>query len=279
MRPEGVTVSEAFGKTFKVIWENKGAFLGLTLVILLPTLVWRVVEGMSMDPHTAYRRFFVYRDLPGQTDLFKFVAETFLSYLLMAGVVAGAVESLAGERLPMGACFRKGLARLLPALGVSLVSGFCSLFLLVGGILAVFFLDLPAPLLLVPYLLSLGVMAWFFTAVPAAVGERMGPVAALKRSVALVKGRFLQVFLSILALSVLQWAVGRLLLNGLHVFHIHKTWVSEVNMTLVRIYMVLTLMAGLFFNLFSAAMSAVIFSRLVEEKEKKSLRDLARLFR
>lgn len=279
VRPKGLTVSEAFGKTFRVIWANKGAFLGLTLVVLLPTLVWRVVDGASMDQSTAYERFFVYRDLPGQEGLLIYAAEAFLSFLLMAGVVAGAVEYLAGESLPMGTCFQRGIVRLFPALGVSIVSGFLSLFILVGGILALSFLKLPSPLILVPYLLSLAATSWFFVAVPAAVGERRGVIGALKRSLALVKDRFFTVFLSLLAVSLLQGAVDRLLLNGLHALHLQKTWISEVNMTWVRVYMVLTLLAGLFFSLFYAALSAVIFSRLVEEKEKRSLRDLAKVFR
>jgi hypothetical protein len=105
-----------------------------------------------------------------------FVASTVLMLLCYAGILRQQLFWSRGERLGVLQSLRDSLAGLLPTLGLYLLL----VLTVVPGLL----------LLLLP---GLGLLVLFFFAWVALIEERLQPLAALRRSVALVRGRFLAV--------------------------------------------------------------------------------------
>lgn len=112
------------------------------------------------------------------------IAETLLGSFLSAAVVYGTAQDLRGRRAGMAACIGRGLAVMVPVLGVAFVTG-----LLIG---------LASMALIVPGLI-VATMLW--VAIPAAVMERRG-LSALSRSLSLTRGYRWKVFGLIVLLSI-----------------------------------------------------------------------------
>jgi hypothetical protein len=102
-----------------------------------------------------------------------YVASTLLMVLCYSGVLRQQLARSAGRRLGMLASLRDSLAGALPTLGVVML---VVVLAVAGGVL-----------LLLP---GIAVLVWTFLAWTAQLDEGLGPLAALRRSVALVRGRF-----------------------------------------------------------------------------------------
>jgi hypothetical protein len=104
-----------------------------------------------------------------------FAGSTVLMLLCYSGILRQQLALSAGRRCPALQSLRDSLAGLLPTL--------CLYLLLLITVV-------PGLLLLLP---GLGLMVLFFFAWPALIAEGLSPLAAIRRSVALARGRFLSV--------------------------------------------------------------------------------------
>jgi hypothetical protein len=137
----------------------------------------------------------------GGGSLHPIVSPKILGLLLMAaffffGQLAclyGAFESRRGKPIPIGASLTRGLARILPVVGIeicmAIATGAGALLLLVPGLIAV---------------------SMLYVALPVCVVERRGPFASLARSIALTRHHRWRVF-AIGLLVALAWSVGTVL--------------------------------------------------------------------
>jgi uncharacterized membrane protein len=130
------------------------------------------------------------------------IVESFVGLVAAAVITFGTVHELRGQRLGFGRFFGRGLAQGGAAIGAALLSG-------IGVLLGCILLIVPG--------LVLYTMWW--VAVPAAVIERPGASASLRRSAALTKGYRWQIFglavafiaAMLLAGVVIGFAVGGLM--------------------------------------------------------------------
>lgn len=104
-----------------------------------------------------------------------FAASTVLMLLCYAGILRQQLDWSKGERLGVLQSLRDSLAGLLPTLGLYL--------LMLATVV-------PGLLLILP---GLGLLVLFFFAWAALIDEKLQPLAAIRRSVALVRGRFVAV--------------------------------------------------------------------------------------
>ena len=100
-----------------------------------------------------------------------------LSMLATASMVYGTFQDLRGTPAGVGAILRHGLRTMVPVLGVALLYVLAMMLGLVALVIPMFI-----------------VMVMYWVAIPAAVVERPGVVASLKRSAALTKGHRWRIF-------------------------------------------------------------------------------------
>lgn len=185
----GFTVGSVLSKTLSTWWKHVLAFTGLSVVVYAPfAATLGVFYGDVLSGRAA----------PGPDDVAAFglgVVGLSLVTLLLAVVQAGAVtyatvRTLSGERVRLGDMLRVGLRRVLPVIGVGLLLW---LAFMVGFVL-----------LVVPGIL---LMVATCVAIPAAVVEKPGVLGAIRRSLALTKGRRWTLFAAGLVVLVVLWVL------------------------------------------------------------------------
>ncbi|XYH97567.1 hypothetical protein ACMHYB_59070 [Sorangium sp. So ce1128] len=159
------TAGSVLGRSFSIFLSNLGAFALMTVIVTSPVIVFAIYLATSLQEGD---------DI--QTKLFTLAgvltAGAFcLRPLAAAMVTYGVLQQLRGKHASFAECFRMGLSRMFPVIGVGLAAGILSLL----GTLAC----------LIP-----GVLATlaFWVATPAAVVERLGVEASLRRSADLTRG-------------------------------------------------------------------------------------------
>jgi|AraplaMF_Col_mMF_1032025.scaffolds.fasta_scaffold00014_138 hypothetical protein len=255
-----------------ITWHNLFRFVGIVLAIALPALVLSALARMVLlsavtpGPGGAI-------DLTnnGSAVLFLVVASVLgmLVYLLtQAAIVFGTLEAMRGGSAGIGRCLSQALAhlsRLFPA-GLLLFFGGGALAGIVGFFIVQIFGKAPAGAApqdlrtaLVVFSLAVMVVAfavftlvWVF--VPVIVVERAGPIAGFRRSFALTKGRRWPVAGIVLLLFFANVAVSAL-----------TRWLIENGAPLGGT--ALNVVAGLFFMVLAAVLSAVGYVHLRAEKE------------
>jgi len=115
----------------------------------------------------------------------------FLYAISMAATLYGAFQDMRGRPFRLSEAFGRGLARLLPIIGLSIcwviAIGFGTLLLIVPGLM---------------------MMAAFYVALPACVMEGLGPFQSMSRSAALTKGHRWKVFGVYLVVALIAGIVG-----------------------------------------------------------------------
>jgi hypothetical protein len=114
-----------------------------------------------------------------------------LPLIVTGALMYGVFQQLRGQPAGIASSLAVGLKRLLPVLGTAIVVAF-----LVGT--GMFLLVIPG--------IILNCMLW--VAVPAAVIEGTGPIQSLKRSRVLTKGEWGTIFLLLLVLGAISYAIG-----------------------------------------------------------------------
>lgn len=189
------TVGGVLGTTVSVWWKHVLAFTALSLVVYVPL---GVTFGASF-------RSFARSPTPRPEELPSLVAAlggawlvTVLLAVVQAGAVTyGTVRHLSGERARLGEMLRIGLRRGLPVVGVGLL-------LWVGVTVGLVLLVVPGVLLMVAT----------SVAIPAAVVERPGVLGAIRRSLALTRGRRWALLAVGLSILVTVWVLAAVLQVG-----------------------------------------------------------------
>lgn len=185
---DGFRVGRVLGRSFGVLGRHFIQFLLVTIVPITPLAYVMGVEVASLvgvkepDPAVAVR-----------IGVFVAAAVAFWGLAMMiaqAIVLYGTFQDMRGKPAPFGEAVIKGFARFFPIIGLAI----CTLLAVWAGFL----------LLIIP-----GIMfaVMFYVALPACVVERLGPIASMKRSIALTRGHRWKIF-GILILIVLLSAIG-----------------------------------------------------------------------
>lgn len=160
-------VGHVFSRAWSVFSGNFLTFMVVTgIASLPPLLIPKPVPGAPVDPYGNI----------GMT-LLAFFLMIVLGTLSQAIVLYGAFQDMRGRPVSLADCFRVGLHRFLPIIGLAIIMGF-------GVMLASIFLFVPG---LIVY------MMWF-VATPVCVVEQLGPVRSLGRSRELTKGHRWKLF-------------------------------------------------------------------------------------
>jgi hypothetical protein len=232
----GTVLSESIS----VFFSNLLPFVVVALVVLLPLLVYNLVVIGTPDPTAgAY----------SGGALLAIVLQMVLSQLMAATIAYGTFQYLRGHPISIGECLSRGLALILPVLGVAILAG------LITGIGML--------LLVIPGIIA-AVMLW--VVIPVAVVERPGVIASLRRSVELTKGYRLTIFGILivigLILVVISFILGFILASaaGYTVYNI-GIWVLQAVI-----------------GAFSATAAAVGYYYLRGAKEGIDIGEIARVF-
>jgi hypothetical protein len=244
-------IGEVIGKGFQVLFRNFGAFAVISLLVTLPALLFElaVMDDMAAletaSPEQAHAA-------AGNVLLYSFVA--IVIQVIAGGIAAGALtygalQDLRGRKAGFGECLGRGLALILPVLGVSIVAG-------LGMAIGFLFFFIPG--------IILAVMWW--VAVPAMVVERPGVFASLKRSAALTKGSRWRIF-------GLMLIVGGVVI--LIPFLVEFLIATALGMAISTF---LSWLVNAFITSFSAVLAAVGYYHLRTVREGVEIDEIAKVF-
>jgi hypothetical protein len=241
---ERFSVGAVLGRSLRVWAANLLPFLVLTVVCYSPFIVysigWVNQGDFSRDSLTTFT-------------LIATAAELLLGTLASGALTYGVVQQLRGHRASIGQCIAVGLARLLPILGVGLLTGLCIL----GGVL----------LLLIPGIIA--ACALWIT-VPVAVVEHPGVVGALKRSAALTRGHRRDIFAILFVLGLADFGVDKIIESAM--------LSGYVTLDDAKAYFYVVLGAAVLFGALRSAAQAVGYSQLRLEKDGVDAEQIARVF-
>jgi len=167
-------VGHVFSRAWSVFSGNFLTFMVVTGIASLPPLLFpKPVPGAPVDPYGNI----------GMT-IFTLFLMIVLGTLSQAIVLYGAFQDMRGRPVSLADCFRVGLHRFLPIVGLAIIMG-------LGVMLASFLFIVPGFIIY---------MMWF-VATPVCVVEQLGPIRSLGRSRELTKGHRWKLFgLSLLIL-------------------------------------------------------------------------------
>ncbi len=170
-----LSIGRVLKQSFSVYFRNLHWFLLLALLVYLPIFV---AGGIFYSKPREFPAAPLFQNAVSVADLLLF------QNILTATMVWWVVEHLRGAKVSIGSSLHTSLGRIVPVFGLALLSG-----LLIGlGFL----------LLLVPGII---LIIMFYVAIPALMIERIGPITALKRSIALTAGNRWIIFVLLLILG------------------------------------------------------------------------------
>ena len=182
-------VGQVFSRAWTVLSGNVTKFLPLTAILALPNLVG-LIPGFSDG--TAVR------NAPPSLSagaILAIVGSVFVWIILdvvtQATVLYGSFQAMRHRPVQIGESFKRGLARLVPIIGLSI----CVFAALMLGFV----------LLIVPAFIF---YAMFFVALPVCVVEGLGPIGSMQRSAALTKGNRWKIFGLAFVLGLVTGIVG-----------------------------------------------------------------------
>jgi hypothetical protein len=239
-------IGRALGLSFKAFGRNFIPLMLLSAVLYVP-IVFYALSGVSAmhsggleGLEAALNRVFIY-------PLYMLIAaQTIIAPMLTYKVI----QDLGGNKVSMGTTFAYGVRGIIPAIIMAVVTNLLQM-IPMGGIL------------------SSIIMCIWFVAAPAAVAEKLNPIAALSRSAHLTSGR--------------RWGIwGMMFLVGLIQIGLMMAWViptfssgDEGSMKTAMIGFVAIL--GIFYA-FTNVVEAVSYVLLREDKDGVTHEELARVF-
>jgi uncharacterized membrane protein len=235
-------VGSVLGTGFRVYGRNIIAFTLITAVVYVPIILWTLslVSGteMSLSSMTRY---------VGGVGILSLLLNSFVSATLTYGVV----KELQGQRASIGACLATGFSRMLPALGVGVLTALA----IVGGCV----------LLIVPGIIAACAL---YVAMPASVIEKPGVVGALKRSAELTKGYRGAIFGLLLVMGVGNYALGR----------VEQAVFPLDSMAHIKTYLFINCGTSIIVGALSSVIAAVAYFQLRADKDGTTAHDLAKVF-
>jgi len=200
-----------------------------------------------------------------------FVVVMAIGQLGVAAITYGTVQDLRGRKAGVGECLSRGLAVVLPVLGVAVLS---ALIIIVAAVIAYAILSYIHAVIGVIAAVALGIAGFifFWVAIPIAVIERPGVVASLTRSISLTAGYRWQILGIYLLLIVI--AIGVFI-----VFWVVTFIISAISGTLGSIVeFVLNIGFSLVATAYIACLAAVGYYSLRVTKEGADIHDIAKVF-
>jgi hypothetical protein len=194
-----------------------------------------------------------------------------INQLGVAAITYGTVQDLRERKAGVGECLSRGLAVVVPVLGVAILG---ALIIIVAAIIAYAILQYIHPILgfIAAFVVAIAGFIVFWVAVPVAVIERPGVVASLTRSVSLTAGYRWQILGIYLLLIVI--AIGFVIVLGVVTFII-----SAISGTLGSIVeFILNIGFSLLATAFVAVLAAVGYYSLRVTKEGADIHDIAKVF-
>jgi hypothetical protein len=245
METQEFKVFRALGLSLRALFRNFVPFMVLTALLYAPVVVW--VSTMDFESIGSVD------ELLDRLFVWPLYAVTALSSLLAPMITYRVIQDLNGVTVSMMTSIKHGARGFVPAIVLAAVINVLQL-LPVGGILGAILLCV------------------YFVTTPAAVAEKLGPVAAFQRSADLTRGRRGGIF-------------GLTFLIGLIMVAMMLAWIvpmlqrpdTEIFDNLRPTAIVFVCMIGLL-QMFNGVVEAVSYALLRKDKDGVSYDNLARVF-
>ena len=241
-------VGAVLGSGFRVLFRNIVPFWVICVIVMAPAFVFVLAGG-------AGSQVAIWQS--GARGIVVLILDALLTYAAMAALVYGTVQELRGQTISMGPCIRRGLALMLPVLGVM--------------ILTVVIVALGFVLLVIPGII-LYTMLW--VAVPAAVVEQPGVFASLSRSAELTKGFRWQILGIVVLLLLLEFAATFVVLFLVPMAFVAIGFEGWAWMSFIAVDWAMQA----FFTALTAVMGAVAYHDLRVAKEGLDTEQIAAVF-
>jgi hypothetical protein len=175
LSPAEFRIGRVFSRSFGIFGRHFVKFVLLAAITVVPTLFFGWLGLTSVRPAApgAPPQFSAATVLAQLAAVWLYV---FLYQLGHAIILYGAFQDMRGRPFGIGESLGRGLARLLPIIGLAICFG------LAVGIATL--------LLIIPGLIALSM---FYVSLPACVVERLGPLKSMSRSARLTKGHRWQI--------------------------------------------------------------------------------------
>jgi hypothetical protein len=240
-------VGRVLSQSFKTYFRNLHWFLLVALLVYSPILICGgIYHSRSHDQVTdmTFGYFIQAADA------------LLLQSILTAALVWWVVEYLRGGRVSIGACLNASLARILPLLGLALLS----FVIYAAGFMALF----------VPGLI---LMCMFYLAFPALMVERVGVFKALGRSAELTEGSRWPIFGLILIIGIGGFVVAMIFVAPMTAIAIAAKEQPDPALSFW-----ITQVLGLFTRSFGAVVPAVVYQEIRVGRDGADLEHLAAAF-
>lgn len=263
-------IGDVIGQSFQTTLRNIipfGVLAIITVVVMVILyLIISAIFGLSMASMTAGS---MQSGMGGPAIGAGFIVGILVFELLalavylgfMTAITYGTIQDLRGQPVGIGTLLQSSIALVAPAIGTFAV--LIGVFL-VAGIVAVILNFIPILGQIAVLVMFVFLYIIFWVVIPVAVIERPGPVASLKRSIALTKGnrwKILGVFLVLFAI-----AIGGVIIAMIFSF---------ISATIGGILVALLYVA---LGIYGAVLVAVGYHRLRASKEGADIGELARVF-
>ncbi len=183
------------GRSVSIWGRNFLPFSILMLIVHSPVMVWLALAT----------------ELDEKTIVFALFGQQAFDLLAVGAVVYGVFQQLRGQHASLGACVAVGLRRFFPVLGVGVlvvlclagaVAPFGALAAVLGGVGGIFLFGIAG--------VVIGIIVWcmLWVAIPVAVVERPGVLAALRRSRELTRGYKGSIFGILFLLHLITGAIA-----------------------------------------------------------------------
>jgi hypothetical protein len=257
------SVGEVLTRSFEIFLKNIAAFLLLSLLLSLPSLIY---SWISLNNALSYGQ----QD-PITVNIIQRVIDVFLNQLITATIIYGVVQELRGRRVALMESLKRGIGLLLPVVGVAILVGLATAAAIIVPILPSFIVtDLLWVGIPVAIVLALMVMIRLWVSVAVAVVERPGVVASLQRSSELTRGRRWAIFGLLLIVAVLSFVIG---------FIVQKIFApSDLSMGSLGTFVIVGYLVAAAFTAFSGVLVAVGYYYLRVEKEGVDIEKIAEAF-
>jgi len=254
----GLTVGSVLNKTFSVWAKNILPFSVLSGLIYLPVFIVAFVMMSSDNPASVMW-------LLAAIGLISLI----LSFIVTGTIVYGSVQQLRGLHAPLIKSVSVGLSRLLAVLGTALLVLLCLFGCLLPAILAGIAGSGGGALFLgiVGVIAALVVSLSLWVAIPVAVIENIGGMAALRRSRELTADYRGTLFGVMFIIGIIQNVVSRILET-----------VTEPSLSSLAPYVIGTLFVAMAFAALQGVSQAVAYYELRQTKDGVSVDELAQVF-
>jgi hypothetical protein len=263
---DSVDAGSVFARSAQIWLTNLVPFLGVTVVVLSPLLLYGIVFALRPIEELTAQDTQSYETVSS-------LLSGLLNVLVTAAVIGGVFRVLQEQPISLGLILRSGLSRVLPCLWTGILTGICTYAPMLPGIAVMMLWGLWGPGgtggIVVGGLLTIGgfIFVLYFTsalfvAIPVSVIEKVNGFPAIRRSWTLTKGNRGSIFVILLALGIGGFLVGLVL-----------AW-SKSHIVAVLGGLALVLFSASFSSVFSA----VVYYRLRRSKEGVGLEDLAKVF-